>query len=64
LSSYHGLAGQSLGISIPKSFLKEGAFHLQQINTVSTVKLVRRLGELNAEDWDLFYDRFFERFAG
>ncbi len=34
-------------ISVPKPFLKPGAFHLQQIQTVSTVKLERRLGVLN-----------------
>ena len=31
-------------LSIPKPFLKPGAFHLQQIQSVSTVKLERRLG--------------------
>src|ERR1051325_169330 len=33
-------------LSIPKPFLKPGAFHLQQLQTVSTVKLERRLGIL------------------
>jgi mRNA interferase MazF len=32
--------------AVPKSFLKEGAFHLQQINSVPAVKLERKLGEL------------------
>ena len=50
-------------ISIPKPFLKEGAFHLQQINTISMVKLLRKLGELNPDEWDRFYDRFLERFS-
>jgi mRNA interferase MazF len=50
-------------ISIPKPFLKEGAFHLQQINTISTAKLLRKLGELTPEEWDRFYDRFLERFS-
>jgi len=40
-------------LSIPKSFLKPGAFHLQQIQTVSTVKLERRLGSLTDEEMKL-----------
>jgi mRNA-degrading endonuclease toxin of MazEF toxin-antitoxin module len=30
--------------------LKPGAFHLQQVQTVSTVKLERRLGVLNGDE--------------
>ena len=37
-------------LSIPKPFLKPGAFHLQQIQTVSVVKLERRLGVLTADE--------------
>ena len=37
-------------LSIPKPFLKSGAFHLQQIQTVSTVRLERRLGALTADE--------------
>ena len=44
------LRGNRWEMSIPKSFLKPGAFHLQQIQTVSTVKLERRLGMLSAEE--------------
>ena len=40
------LRGNPWELSIPKPFLKPGAFHLQQIQTVSTVKLERRLGAL------------------
>ncbi len=36
--------------NIPKPFLKPGAFHLQQVQTVSTVRLERRLGVLTAEE--------------
>ena len=38
--------GNRWEVSIPKPFLKPGAFHLQQVQTVSTVKLERRLGVL------------------
>ena len=40
------LRGNRWELSIPKPFLKTGAFHLQQIQSVSTVKLERRLGAL------------------
>jgi mRNA interferase MazF len=39
-------------LNIPKPFLKPGAFHLQQVQTISTVKLERRLGALTAEEMD------------
>jgi mRNA interferase MazF len=57
------LRGNRWEIAIPKPFLKEGAFHLQQINTISTIKLMRRLGELTPEEWERFYDKFFKRFG-
>ena len=40
------LRGNQWELNIPKPFLKPGAFHLQQVQTVSTVKLERRLGAL------------------
>ena len=33
-----------------KAFLKPGAFHLQQVQSVSIARLVRRLGELDAAE--------------
>jgi mRNA interferase MazF len=39
-------------LNIPKPFLKPGAFHLQQLQTISTVKLERRLGVLTADEMD------------
>ena len=39
------LRGNRWELSIDKPFLKPGAFHLQQIQSVSTVRLERRLGE-------------------
>jgi mRNA interferase MazF len=44
------LRGNRWELSIPKPFLKPGAFHLQQIQTISTVKLERRLGTLSASE--------------
>ena len=44
------LRGNRWELPIPKPFLKPGAFHLQQIQTVSTVRLERRLGTLTADE--------------
>ena len=46
------LRGSRWELNIPKPFLKPGAFHLQQIQTISTVKLERRLGLLTNEEMD------------
>src|SRR5437764_4083859 len=46
------LRGNRWELSIPKPFLKPGAFHLQQIQTVSTVKLERLVGKLTGEELD------------
>ena len=42
--------GNPWELNIPKPFLKPGAFHLQQLQTVSTIKLERRLGVLTADE--------------
>ena len=55
------LRGNRWELSIPKPFLKPGAFHLQQIQTVSTVKLERRLGVLTAEEMDKVLDALADR---
>jgi mRNA interferase MazF len=44
------LRGNPWELNIPKPFLKPGAFHLQQIQSVSTVRLERRLGALSADE--------------
>ncbi len=49
------LRGNRWELNIPKAFLKPGVFHLQQVQTISTVKTVkleRRLGALTAEEMD------------
>ena len=45
------LRGNRWELSIPKPFLKEGAFHLQQIQSVTLTRLVRRMGRLSDEEW-------------
>jgi mRNA interferase MazF len=44
------LRGNRWELNIPKPFLRPGAFHLQQVQTISTAKLDRRLGVLNADE--------------
>jgi mRNA interferase MazF len=47
------LRGNRWELSIPKTFLQAGAFHIQQIQTVSLVRLLRRLGALNVQEMEL-----------
>src|SRR6266481_5676925 len=56
------LRGNRWELNIAKPFLKPGAFHLQQIQTVSTVKLERRLGALTEEEISQVRDVLAERF--
>ncbi|HEY6225824.1 MAG TPA: type II toxin-antitoxin system PemK/MazF family toxin [Verrucomicrobiae bacterium] len=44
------LRGNDWELSIPKPFLKPGAFHLQQVQTISTVKLERKIGVLTIDE--------------
>ncbi len=44
--------GNRWELNVPKPFLKPGAFHLQQVQTISTVKLERRLGALTDTEMD------------
>ena len=56
------LRGNRWEISIAKTFLKDGAFHLQQIQSVPTVRLMRRLGALTIEEMQVIHDRIGEFF--
>lgn len=56
--------GNRWEISFSKSFLNdEGAFDVQRIATVASVKLERKLGELTPAELDLVLDRLAERFG-
>jgi mRNA interferase MazF len=55
------LRGNRWELSIPKSFLKPGAFHLQQVQSVPTVRLERRLGVLNETEMNQVLDALAER---
>ena len=56
------LRGNRWEISIAKTFLKDGAFHLQQIQSVPTVRLMRRFGALTIEEMQVIHDRIGEYF--
>ena len=55
------LRGNKWEIEIPKNFLAGGAFDVQRIVTVATVKLERKLGVLTAQEFDLILDKLAER---
>ena len=55
------LRGNSWELGIPKPFLQPGAFHLQQIQTVSTVKLERKLGALTPTEINRVLDTLADR---
>ena len=50
------LRGNRWELHLPKPFLKPGAFHMQQVQSVSTVKLERRLGALTTGEMDRVLD--------
>ena len=50
-------------VKIPKSFLKEGAFYIQQVQSISLPKLIRRLGSLTSEEWNLIAAKLAKRFG-
>jgi mRNA interferase MazF len=56
------IRGNRREVPIPKPFLdSEGAFDVQRIATVASVKLERKLGELTSAEMDLVLDRVAER---
>jgi len=57
------LRGNRWELSMPKPFLKPGVFHLQQVQTVSTVKLERRLGALTGDEMKRVRDALAKRLA-
>lgn len=55
------LRGNRWELVTEKPFLKPGAFHLQQIQSVSVVYLMRRLGALTEEEWQRVRHKLGER---
>jgi mRNA interferase MazF len=48
-------------LSIPKPFLRDGVFHLQQLASVKTSDFIRRLGVLSVDEFNLVKDGLRER---
>lgn len=57
------LRGNRWEVSIAKPFLKSGAFHLQQIQSVPTVRLMRKLGTLARDEMVIIHDHLREHFG-
>ncbi|MGH7953053.1 MAG: type II toxin-antitoxin system PemK/MazF family toxin [Limisphaerales bacterium] len=56
------IRGNQWEISIPKPFLNDdGAFDVQRIATVASVKLERKLGKLSRPEMDSILDRLAKR---
>ena len=51
------LRGNRWELTIPKPFLKPGAFHLQQIQSVSVARIVRKLGAVTPQEWRQVQDK-------
>jgi mRNA interferase MazF len=50
-------------LNMPKPFLKPGAFHFQQVQTISTVELERKLGVLTSVEMARVREALRRRFA-
>lgn len=57
------LRGNRWELEISKPFLKSGAFHFQQIQSVPVVRLLRKLGDLTPDELHLVHARLGERFG-
>ena len=55
------LRGNQWEVTIQKPYLKSGVFHLQQIQSISLVKLMRRLGSLTDDEWSTIAEKLSER---
>lgn len=57
------LKGNRWELAVPKPFLKPGAFHLQQIQSVSVAYLMRRIGALADDEMQRVTVRLRDRLA-
>ncbi|MFZ4774896.1 MAG: type II toxin-antitoxin system PemK/MazF family toxin [Terrimicrobiaceae bacterium] len=56
------LRGNRWELSLPNHFLRTGAFHFQQIQSISVARLMRRLGKLTEKEMDLVAGMLRDRF--
>ncbi len=57
------LRGNRWELNLPKPFLRPGAFHLQQIQSLSAAKLERKLGALTPTEMQQVEEALTERLA-
>ncbi|MBI3415926.1 MAG: type II toxin-antitoxin system PemK/MazF family toxin [Verrucomicrobia bacterium] len=57
------LRGNRWQLTIPKPFLSDGAFDVQEVFTTSPWRLERKLGELTSTEFRALLDRLAERFG-
>jgi mRNA interferase MazF len=57
------LHGNRWELAIPKPFLKPGAFHFQQVQSVSVARLVRKLGAVTPQEWQQVQNRLRARLS-
>jgi len=57
------LRGNRWELAIPKPFLKPGAFHIQQIQSVSIARLIRKLGAVTDNEWHQVQDELRSRLS-
>lgn len=57
------LRGNRWEISMPLPYLRDGAFHLQQVQSVPISALVRRLGVLSDAHYELILNKLAERLS-
>jgi len=63
LAHTRSLRGNPWEVPVRKSFLRDGAFHLQQINSVPVSRLERKLGELTGAEMALIEQHLRNRLA-
>ena len=57
------LRGNRWELTIAKPFLKPGAFHFQQIQSITVAKLERKLGSLSDVEWKQVQTKLMQRLS-
>lgn len=57
------LRGNTWEIQINKSFLRKGAFHIQQVHSIPLATLERYMGKLSTDEMGLIHEKLKHRFA-
>ncbi len=57
------IRGSKWELVVPRPFLKAGAFHLRQVQTISGARLLRRLGTLSTVEMGVIEHALTDRFG-